>query len=106
MRSLCVKWEPDMWGISRKSGDIVHPHHGVITSIGPQHLETFFNMDNIVHTKYELADALPADGMLFLNGDNEYVTGNSDAYANKIFYRSQTMGEGYRRRIFVVPAGN
>lgn len=22
--------------------DIVHPHHGVITSIGPQHLETFF----------------------------------------------------------------
>ena len=76
--------------------DIVHPHHGVITSIGPQHLETFFNMDNIVHTKYELADALPADGMLFLNGDNEYVTGNSDAYANKIFYRSQTTGEGYQ----------
>ena len=75
---------------------IVHPHHGVITSIGPQHLETFFNMDNIVHTKYELADALPADGMLFLNGDNEYVTGNSDAYANKIFYRSQTTGEGYQ----------
>lgn len=76
--------------------DIVHPHHGVITSIGPQHLETFFNMDNIVHTKYELADALPADGMLFLNGDSEYVTGNSDAYANKIFYRSQTTGEGYQ----------
>ena len=34
--------------------DIVHPHHGVITSIGPQHLETFFNMENIKSTKFEL----------------------------------------------------
>ena len=39
--------------------DMVHPDHGVITSIGPQHLETFFNMENIQKTKFELADALP-----------------------------------------------
>ena len=39
--------------------DIVHPRDGLITSIGPQHLETFFNMDNIVKTKFELGDALP-----------------------------------------------
>ena len=32
--------------------DIVHPDYGVITSIGPQHLETFFNMDNISDTKF------------------------------------------------------
>ena len=30
--------------------DMVHPDHGVITSIGPQHLETFFNMENIQKT--------------------------------------------------------
>ena len=36
---------------------MVHPEHGVITSIGPQHLETFFNMENIQKTKFELADA-------------------------------------------------
>ncbi len=53
--------------------DIVHPKHGVITSIGPQHLETFFNMENIISTKYELADALPDDGMLFVNDANSYV---------------------------------
>ena len=53
--------------------DIVHPKHGVITSVGPQHLETFFNMDNIRHTKFELADALPEDGMLLVNGDNQYI---------------------------------
>ncbi|MCR5691451.1 MAG: UDP-N-acetylmuramoyl-tripeptide--D-alanyl-D-alanine ligase [Eubacterium sp.] len=76
--------------------DIVHPDHGVITSIGPQHLETFFNMDNIVNTKYELADALPEDSMLFLNGDNDYVVGNANKYKNPIFYRSQSQGEGYK----------
>ncbi len=66
--------------------DIVHPDHGIITSIGPQHLETFFNMDNIKKTKFELADALPSDGMLFLNGDNEYIRDQSKGYDNIIFY--------------------
>ena len=75
--------------------DIVHPEHGIITSVGPQHLETFFNMDNIVNTKFELADALPEVGLLFLNGDNEYIRNHSDKYKNKIFY---TTGEWAKAR--------
>lgn len=74
--------------------DIVHPDHGVISSIGPQHLETFGNMDNIISTKFELADAIPEGGMLFLNGDNEYITGNSKKYPS-VFYRSKSSGDGY-----------
>ena len=66
--------------------DIVDPDHGIITSIGPQHLETFFNMDNIKSTKFELADALPSDGMLFLNGDNEFIREKAEGYKNNIFY--------------------
>lgn len=62
-------------GDIREICDIVHPKHGIITSIGPQHLESFKSIDNILHTKFELADALPADGKLFLNYDNEYITG-------------------------------
>ncbi len=72
--------------------DLVHPDHGIITSIGPQHLETFFTMDNIINTKYELADALPKEGMLFLNGDNEFVCGNSGKYANAIMYHGAGSG--------------
>ena len=53
--------------------DIVHPHHGVIASVGPQHLDTFGSIETIKDTKFELADSLPADGLLFLNGDNEYI---------------------------------
>lgn len=76
--------------------DIVHPDHGIITSIGPQHLETFFNMDNIKSTKFELADALPRGGMLFLNGDNTYIKEKSGDYEEKIFYGTDSFIEGYR----------
>lgn len=52
--------------------DIVHPKHSMITSIGAQHLETFKSMDNIIKTKFEIADCI-SDGMVFLNYDNEYI---------------------------------
>ncbi len=53
----------------RELCDIVHPKHGMITSIGPQHLETFHSMEHIISTKLELAEALPEDGLLFANTD-------------------------------------
>ncbi len=53
--------------------DIVHPKHGIITSVGPMHLESFGSIENVRKTKFELADALPEDGSLWLNMDSEYV---------------------------------
>ncbi len=53
--------------------DIVHPHDGIITSIGPQHLETFYSLDNIKKTKFELADACEKNGLLFVNLDDENI---------------------------------
>ncbi len=53
--------------------DIVSPDYGIITSIGPQHLESFKTIEHVIRTKFELRDALPADGIVFLNGDNEYI---------------------------------
>ena len=49
---------------ARHVGDIkemcrlVHPHHGVLTSVGPQHLDTFRTLERIKSTKYELMDAI------------------------------------------------
>ncbi len=60
-------------GDIREICELVHPKYGVITSIGEQHLETFGTVDNIVATKFELADAIPADGAVFLNWDNAYI---------------------------------
>ena len=53
--------------------DLVHPHDGIITSIGPQHLETFKSLENIKGTKFELADSLGNEGLLFLNMDDENI---------------------------------
>lgn len=52
---------------------IVHPTHGIITSIGPQHLESFHTLDNVKKTKFELADAISIDGKLFLNGEDSNI---------------------------------
>ncbi len=64
-----AKWVGDI----KELCDIVHPQHGVITSIGPQHLESFKTLDAVKGTKFELADALPQNGMLFLNADDENI---------------------------------
>lgn len=53
--------------------DIVHPKYGIITSVGEQHMETFKSIDNIINTKFELYNAVPADGKVFLNYDNTYI---------------------------------
>lgn len=77
--------------------DIVHPEHGVITAIGPQHLESFHSVENIIRTKFELADALPAGGLLFLNGDNEYIREEKEKRTQtSIFYETGESGSGYR----------
>ena len=53
--------------------DIVHPEHGMVTSIGEQHLESFGSVENIIKTKYELADALPNSGKLYVNISSDTV---------------------------------
>ena len=89
-------------GEIKEDCDLVHPHHGLITSIGPQHLDTFESMENIQKTKFELADAVPDGGILFLNGDNEYIAeelerrkGSRPLYDDPIMYHSQKIGSGY-----------
>lgn len=75
--------------------DIVHPTHGIITSIGPQHLESFLTIDNIIKTKFELVDALPKEGIAFLNSDNQYILGKKGI--NKpIYYSTDNPEAGYR----------
>ena len=48
--------------------DIVKPQIGIITAIGPQHLESFKNIDNVIKTKFELAEAVKENGgTIFIN---------------------------------------
>lgn len=59
---------------------LAQPRYGVLTNIGREHLEFFGNLAGVAEEEGALATALPADGKLFLNGD--------DAWADKIAARS------------------
>lgn len=74
---------------------LVHPKYGIITSIGEQHLETFGTVDNIVRTKFELADALPADGRICLNWDNDSIR-SRPVTVPAVTYGAADSGADYR----------
>ena len=57
-------------GEIKELSNLVHPTIGILTAVGPQHLDTFKSIERIEKTKYELIDALPQDGLgVFLNDD-------------------------------------
>ena len=52
--------------------DLVHPEIGIVTAVGPMHLETFKNIENVQATKFELIDSLPSKGLAVINDDFEF----------------------------------
>lgn len=53
--------------------DFVKPQYGIVTSIGPQHLNTFHSLENIINEKMQMIEMLPSDGLGVINLDNEYI---------------------------------
>ncbi len=53
--------------------DLVHPHIGIVTAVGPQHLESFKTIENVQATKFELIDSLPDNGLAIVNDDFPYI---------------------------------
>lgn len=64
-----------MWrGEITECCELASPKLGIITSIGPQHLQTFGSLETIIETKFELAEAIRQNnGTIFLNYDNENI---------------------------------
>lgn len=52
--------------------EIAEPTHGVLTNIGPTHLETLGDVRTVARAKGELLDALPAVGTAVLNADDAF----------------------------------
>lgn len=102
-----AKWVGDI----KELCDIVHPQYGVITSIGPQHLESFKTLDAVKSTKFELADSLPENGTLFLNADDENIKAHgskrpyiSYAIENDADYKAFDISVSQRGTTFSVKA--
>lgn len=49
--------------------ELVRPQIGIVTAVGPQHLQTFKTVENVRDTKFELIDALPSNGLAVINND-------------------------------------
>ena len=58
--------------------DLVRPVIGVLTAVGPAHLDRFGSLDAIRRAKYELIEALPSDGLAVMNVDDLEVRALAD----------------------------
>ncbi len=85
--------------------NLAEPKFCIISALGPQHLDTFKNIENIARTKFELADAvIKNDGIVFVCGDNQYIKEkiNCDPYKSykKLFtYGVNSENDYYAKNI-------
>lgn len=68
--------EMGMRGLGQISelADIAIPNIAVLTNVGETHIELLGSLKNIAAAKGELVEAIPKDGLVVLNADNEYVS--------------------------------
>ncbi len=52
---------------------MIRPNYGVLTCIGREHLEFFGDLAGVAKEEGSLAELLPPNGKLFLNGDDEWA---------------------------------
>ncbi|MBR5011164.1 MAG: UDP-N-acetylmuramoyl-tripeptide--D-alanyl-D-alanine ligase, partial [Clostridia bacterium] len=84
--------------------DIVHPENGMVTSIGEQHLESFGSVQNIINTKYEMADGIAKDGKLYINISSETVYKNRPSRA-AVTYGLTSEADFYAKDVSVSGSG-
>jgi len=67
--------EMGMWapGEIRFLASLARPQVGIVTNVGPSHLERLGSIEAIANAKAELPESLPADGWCILNADDEHV---------------------------------
>ena len=71
-QAAVIEMGVDQQGQTARLCEIARPTIGVITNIGPDHLEFFGSMEGSAQAKAELLDHLPQDGAVVLNADDEY----------------------------------
>ncbi|MBN1581345.1 MAG: UDP-N-acetylmuramoyl-tripeptide--D-alanyl-D-alanine ligase [Anaerolineae bacterium] len=69
---------------------IVRPHIGVVTNVGPVHLERMGTIECIAEAKSELPQALAEDGVAILNGDDRWVRPMAHKTQARVFFYGLT----------------
>lgn len=85
--------------------DIVNPTYGILTAIGPQHLDTFKSLENVRKTKLELVDSLPENGIAFVNWEDENIR-NSKITKNMVKFGLTDEADYYATNIDITERGS
>jgi UDP-N-acetylmuramoyl-tripeptide--D-alanyl-D-alanine ligase len=81
------------------------PYIGVISSIGPAHIEFFSGQNAIAEEKAELIAALPRDGVAVLNGDDEWSRRIAGRTAARVVWTGDAPDAAWHAREVEVTAG-
>jgi UDP-N-acetylmuramoyl-tripeptide--D-alanyl-D-alanine ligase len=65
---------------------LARPHIGIVTNVGPSHMERMGTIEAIAEAKSELVQALPADGHAILNIDDARVRAMADVTPARLFF--------------------
>ncbi len=97
--------------------EIARPEVGVITNIGPVHLEGVGSIEGVVREKSQIVTALTKDGTAVINGDSEYCLGLAEKISSRILTFGiegdndvtavdiEDLGRGGMKAEIVIPGG-
>jgi UDP-N-acetylmuramoyl-tripeptide--D-alanyl-D-alanine ligase len=91
----CGVWEIGMSnpGEIELLAELASPDVGVITNVGTAHIEFMKSRDAIAEEKGMLAEAVPADGCVILNADDDYADSISKRTAARVVMAGIEEGE-------------
>ncbi len=73
-------------GSIKRMCSLTPPNAAIVTAVGEMHLERFGSQENVFKAKSELAEALPKDGILVVNGDYDYCRKMAENHKDKRVY--------------------
>jgi UDP-N-acetylmuramoyl-tripeptide--D-alanyl-D-alanine ligase len=117
-QALILEMGMNVPGEIGRLAEIAAPDIGVVTNVGPVHLEGVGSIDGVIAEKGALLASLPADGVAIFEGNTDYtdrlrkmtrartltfgLDGRSDVRAEKI----EDLGQAGTRARFVLPSGS
>lgn len=97
---MCVlEMGMDRFGEIDYLGATVKPNVGVITNIGDAHIERLGSRENIFKAKCELLPHVQSDGLLVLNGDDDFLPSLKGTTATPAVFCGKGEGLDYHARL-------